>query len=47
MLGAETYDSSVKVEGEPVVFMAIEISPTANILSTVGEVRDLLPEVRA
>ena len=46
MLGAETYDSSVKVEGKPVVFMAIEVSPTANILTAVGKVRDLLPDIR-
>jgi multidrug efflux pump len=47
MLGAETYDTSVKVDGEPVVFMAIEVAPTANVLTAVAGVRELFPEIQA
>jgi multidrug efflux pump len=46
MLGAETYDTSVKVDGDPVVFMAVEVAPTANVLTAVAQVRELFPELQ-
>jgi len=45
-LGAESYQSSVRLEDKTVVFIGVEIAPDANLLDTVGGVRDLFPQIR-
>ena len=44
-LGAESYDTSVFFDGRPAVFMSIDVVPTANPLSVIAAVRDVLPEI--
>ncbi|MGE0313764.1 MAG: efflux RND transporter permease subunit [Lautropia sp.] len=45
-LGAETYDSSVLFDNREVVFMAVSVNPTANLLDAVAGVRERLPRIR-
>ena len=45
-LGAESYDSSVRLNGIPSTAMAINVAPTANPLSVIAEVKDRLPALR-
>jgi multidrug efflux pump len=45
-LGAESYDSSVRLNGIPSTAMAINVAPTANPLSVIAEVKDRLPDLR-
>ncbi|HVN72697.1 MAG TPA: efflux RND transporter permease subunit [Desulfomonilia bacterium] len=44
-LGAENYDSSVRFDNESAVFIGIKVSPTANLLSVVSDVRKLFPSI--
>ena len=45
-LGAESYDSSVLFDGKPAVFVAVSVTPTANLLDAVAEVRRILPDLQ-
>jgi multidrug efflux pump len=45
-LGAESYDSSVLLNGRPSTAMAINVGPTANPLSVIAEVRSGLPDLQ-
>jgi len=44
-LGAESYDSSVIFNGETAVFIGIQGTPTANPLTVIDQVKQLLPEL--
>ena len=44
-LGAEDYDMDVKLQGSPVVMVAISVLPTANSLEVIQRVRALWPQV--
>lgn len=46
-LGAENYESSVLFNDRTVVFIGVSVSPTANLLDTVGGVKELLPDIYA
>ncbi len=45
-LGSESYDSNVKFNGKKAVFVGINGSPTANPLTVITEIRNLLPEIQ-
>ncbi len=47
VLGAETYDSEVRFNGESATFIGIWVLPTANTLDVIREVRAAIPDVRA
>lgn len=42
-LGSQSYNSSVSLNGIPAIFVAINGTPTANPLSVISQVRQLLP----
>lgn len=44
-LGATNYDSSVKFSGQKAVYMGIQITPTANILTVINSVKQLFPYI--
>ncbi len=44
-LGAETYDASVFVNGQKAVFVGISLTPDANPLSVVSDIRAMLPAI--
>lgn len=46
-LGSENYDSSVILNGNKAIFVAIDGSPTANPLNVIKDVRKLLPTLQA
>ncbi len=46
-LGAETYDSSVYMNGKPAIFMGISSTPTANPLNVISDVKKILPQLKA
>lgn len=46
-LGAEGYSSSTFVNGRPAVFIEVEVAPEANLLSTIDEVNELVPNLQA
>ncbi|MBB4657544.1 efflux RND transporter permease subunit [Parvularcula dongshanensis] len=46
-LGSEAYGSSTFVNGRPAVFMEVEVSPEANLLSTIEGVRAIIPDIQA
>jgi multidrug efflux pump len=46
-LGAKDYDSSVIFNGKNAVFIGIQGTPTANPLTTISNVRNILPELAA
>ncbi|MFL6246791.1 MAG: efflux RND transporter permease subunit [Thermoanaerobaculia bacterium] len=47
VLGAETYDSEVRFNGETAVFIGIWALPTANTLEVMQRVREAMPEIEA
>lgn len=44
-LGAENYDSSVIFNGKPGVFIGIQATPTANPLTVIDDVKQMMPEL--
>ena len=47
VLGAESYEASVKFDGNPTTAVAINVLPTANALTVIGDVRQVFPEIVA
>src|ERR1041385_6667009 len=47
VLGSESYDSDVRINGETATFMGIWVLPTANSLDVIQHVRDAIPGIRA
>ncbi len=47
VLGAESYEASVKFDGKPTTAIAINVLPTANALTVVNDVRKVYPEIVA
>jgi multidrug efflux pump len=46
-LGAESYESDVRFNGEAATFMGIWVLPTANSLEVIGRVREAIPDIQA
>lgn len=46
-LGAENYDSDALMDDQNAVFIGIKVAPEANVLSVIGEVRKVFPDVQA
>ena len=44
-LGSETYEKSAFWNGAPAQFIAIKVRPDANVLETIGRVRDVYPGI--
>ncbi len=47
VLGAENYDVDVHFKGKPSLFIAMFVAPNANILTVIGEVRKIFPDIVA
>jgi multidrug efflux pump len=47
VLGADSYDTAVAVNGKTAVFIGIQIAPSANLLTVIKSVRDLFPNIQA
>ncbi|HTT42187.1 MAG TPA: efflux RND transporter permease subunit [Steroidobacteraceae bacterium] len=46
VLGAEDYESEVAFKGKGAVFVGIHVAPEANILTVMGAIRKLFPEIQ-
>ena len=46
-LGADDYDTPVAFDGEPSVFVGIQVAPGANLLDVIARVRKAMPEIQA
>jgi multidrug efflux pump len=46
-LGADDYDTKVAFDGEPSVFVGIQVAPGANLLDVIARVRQVLPDIQA
>jgi multidrug efflux pump len=46
-LGAENYDTQVAFDGNPAVYIGIQVAPNANLLDVVKGVRAVFPEIQA
>lgn len=44
-LGSENYNSSVKFDGQTAVYIGIKVSPTANLLTTINNIRKIFPSI--
>lgn len=47
VLGSEDYDQAVLYSGKAAVYLGVQASPAANVLSMLEEVRQLIPKVQA
>jgi multidrug efflux pump len=47
ILGADSYEARVAFDGRNGVFIGIQIAPSANLLSVIGGVRAVFPEIKA
>lgn len=45
-LGATNYDTSVGFNGKRAVYIGISLSPTANLLTVIGNVKKVLPDIQ-
>ncbi len=46
-LGSDDYDSRTSFNGKGAVYIGIQVAPSANLLSVIGEVRSILPGIFA
>ncbi len=44
-LGATSYDSNVSFNGKEAVYMGIQVTPTANILNVINEIKKIYPTI--
>lgn len=44
-LGAENYDTEVKFDGNPAVYIGIKVAPAANLLTVIDNVRQVFPSI--
>jgi multidrug efflux pump len=44
-LGAQSYDGSVRFDGQQAVYIGIKVAPTANLLTVISAVRDVFPSI--
>lgn len=45
-LGAQNYNTAVSFDGEPAVYIGIQITPAANLLSVIKNIRDVFPDIQ-
>lgn len=45
-LGAQNYDTAVKFDNKPAVYVGIKVAPTANVLSVIKRVRKIFPDIQ-
>ncbi len=45
-LGAQNYDSAVSFDGQAAVYIGIKISPSANLLSVIQNIRQVFPSIQ-
>ncbi len=45
-LGAENYDNEVSFNNQPAVYIGIQLTPKANLLSVLDQMRKLFPEIQ-
>jgi multidrug efflux pump len=46
-LGADSYEANVSIDGDTAVFIGIQVTPTANLLSVIKSVHEVFPDIRA
>ncbi len=44
-LGSQNYNTAVKFDNKPAVYIGIKVAPTANVLSVIKNVRKVFPEI--
>ncbi|MDQ8039303.1 MAG: efflux RND transporter permease subunit [Rickettsiella sp.] len=45
-LGSQNYNTAVKFDNKPAVYIGIKVAPTANVLSVIKNVRKVFPEIQ-
>jgi len=45
-LGAQNYDTEVKFDNKPAVYIGIKVAPTANVLTVIENIRKIFPEIQ-
>lgn len=45
-LGAQNYNTAVSFDGEPAVYIGIQITPAANLLSVIKNIRQVFPSIQ-
>ncbi|HXH55452.1 MAG TPA: efflux RND transporter permease subunit [Gammaproteobacteria bacterium] len=45
-LGSESYDTAVSFDNKNAVYIGIKVSPSANILTVIGAIRDAFPDIQ-
>lgn len=46
-LGSQSYDTTVKFDNKPAVYIGIKVAPTANVLSVIKNIRKAMPDITA
>lgn len=46
-LGASNYDTAVSFDGDEAVYIGIQITPAANLLTVIDEIREIFPDIQA
>lgn len=46
-LGAQNYDSAVSFDGQQAVYIGIIVSPTANLLTVLNQIKGIFPDIQA
>ncbi len=46
-LGAENYDTAVKFDGKEAVYIGIKVTPAANLLTVIENIRTIFPSIQA
>jgi multidrug efflux pump len=45
LLGAETYDGAAGWDGDPAIFIGVDVRPEANVLDVIAEVNKVFPDI--
>ncbi|HYF97512.1 MAG TPA: efflux RND transporter permease subunit, partial [Coxiellaceae bacterium] len=45
-LGSQNYNSSVSFDGKPSVYIGIQLTPSANLLTVINDIRKVFPEIQ-
>ncbi len=45
-LGAQNYDTVVKFDNKPAVYIGIKVAPTANVLAVIKNIRKIFPDIQ-
>jgi multidrug efflux pump len=46
-LGAQNYNTTVSFDGRSAVYIAITVAPSANLLTVIGQIRNIFPDIQS